>query len=453
MPATRKKTSTQISPTAAASPTALVVDDEPALRELLSVMLAGEGLSVQTAATVQEGIEVIEDSAEFGVVFLDMMLPDGEGIEVLKVIKRRLPETPVVMVTGFASKDKAVEAMRLGAYDFVEKPFNIEDVSLIARRAVERTRLIDENRYLRDELHSQYDFENIVGASERVQAAYVLAAKVANQNATVLISGESGTGKEMLARTLHYASRRADKPFVKVNCAALPEHLLEDELFGHEKGAFTDAHAQRIGRFEWAHTGTVFLDEIGEVPPAIQVKLLRVLQEREFERLGSSKTIKVDVRVLAATNRDLGKAMAAGDFREDLFYRLNVVPITLPPLRERQDDIELLAKHFIEKYNAETGRRIETISDATLSLLKQYSWPGNIRELENCIERAVILAETEIIEPRHLLLPDAPSDKPLPTLREIVAQALERAEGDEKIAAKMLRTDVKTLRAVQAGGE
>ncbi len=446
MPATRKKISTQI------SPTALVVDDEPALRKLLTVMLEAEGLSVQTAATVKEGIEVVEASAEFGVVFLDMMLPDGAGVDVLKVIKRRLPETPVVMVTGFASKDKAVEAMRLGAYDFVEKPFNIEDVSLIARRAVERTRLIDENRYLRDELHSQYDFENIVGASEKVQAAYVLAAKVANQNATVLISGESGTGKEMLARTLHYASRRADKPFVKVNCAALPEHLLEDELFGHEKGAFTDAHAQRIGRFEWAHTGTVFLDEIGEVPPAIQVKLLRVLQEREFERLGSSKTIKVDVRVLAATNRDLQKAMASGDFREDLFYRLNVVPIELPPLRERQDDIELLAKHFIEKYNAETGRHIETISDATLSRLKQYSWPGNIRELENCIERAVILAETEIIEPRHLLLPDAPANTPLPALHEIVAQALERAEGDEKIAAKMLGTDVKTLRAVKVGG-
>jgi DNA-binding NtrC family response regulator len=342
--------------------------------------------------------------------------------------------------------------MRLGAYDFLAKPFNVDDVSLIARRAVERTRLIDENRYLRDALRSQYDFENIVGSSERVQAAYVLAAKVANQNATVLITGESGTGKEMLARTIHYASRRADKPFVKVNCAALPEHLLEDELFGHEKGAFTDAHAQRIGRFEWAHGGTIFLDEIGEVPPAIQVKLLRVLQEREFERLGSSKTIKVDVRVLAATNRDLAQALQTGDFREDLFYRLNVVPIALPPLRERPDDIPLLARHFIEKYNAETGRHIERLSEETMQRLQEYSWPGNIRELENCIERAVILAETEVIEPRHLLLPDAPPDKPLPALRELVEQALERASGDEKAAAKLLDTDLKTLRAVRKSG-
>ncbi|MDF2441395.1 MAG: hypothetical protein JWN98_2379, partial [Abditibacteriota bacterium] len=433
--------------------------------------------------------------------FVDMMLPDMAGTEVLREIKRRCPQMPVVVMTGFASKESAVEAMRLGAYDYLAKPFNIADVSLIARRALERNRLIDENRYLRDELRSRYKFDNIVGSSETIQAAYVLAAKVAAQNATVMITGESGTGKEMLARTIHYQSNRADKPFVKVNCAALPEHLLEDELFGHEKGSFTDAHTQRIGRFEWAHSGTLFLDEIGEVSPGVQVKLLRVLQEREFERIGSSKTIKVDVRIIAATNRDLQRAIAEGTFREDLFYRLNVVPIELPPLRERVADIPLLVEHFILKYCDETGRDRLRVSEAAMQVLQSQPWRGNIRELENCIERAVILAEDDEIEPRHLLLAPgglnvqamqtqamqtqamqiqavlnmtAPSptasgnggqstlalatvqpDEPLPSLRQalhetecrLIEHALRRAGGDEAQAAQLLDIDVATLRA------
>lgn len=447
----------------------LVIDDEKHLCELINDILERDGYRVQFANTGASGIELLTSAPEeFGLAFVDMRLPDATGIDLLKEIKRRKPELPVVMMTGFATKETAVEAMRLGAYDYLAKPFNIDDVSLVARRALERIRLIDENRYLRDQLRERYNFDNIVGSSEKIQAAYVLAAKVANQNATVLITGESGTGKEMLARTIHYQSNRADKPFVKVNCAALPEHLLEDELFGHEKGSFTDAHTQRIGRFEWAHTGTIFLDEIGEVSPAVQVKLLRVLQEREFERIGSSKTTRVDVRIIAATNKDLKKAIDDGSFREDLFYRLNVVPIELPPLRERSEDIPRLVDHFIKKYCEETGRSPLKVSDEALELLSEYDWRGNIRELENCVERAVILAEDDKIDPRHLLL--APSGlnvqqaqtlavgnrstsaaeaPPLPTLREAelahIEKALARAGGDESAAAALLDIDLDTL--------
>ena len=449
----------------------LIIDDEKHLCALFADILARENIEVQSANTAKAGLEILADEAnEFGVVFSDVKLPDLNGIEVLKEIKRRRPQMPVVMVTGHASKETAVEAMRLGAYDYLSKPFNVNDVTTIARRAMERSRLIDENSYLRDEIRSRYNFDNIVGTNDKMQAAYILAAKVANQNATVLITGESGTGKEMLARTIHYQSKRADKPFVKVNCAALPEHLLEDELFGHEKGAFTDAHTQRIGRFEWAHTGTLFLDEIGEVTPNVQVKLLRVLQEREFERIGSSKTIKVDVRLVAATNKDLKKAIEEGTFRDDLFYRLNVVPIELPPLRERLEDLPRLVDHFVKKYAGETGRTINKVDDAALQLLRDYEWRGNIRELENCIERAVILAEDDVIEARHFLL--APGGNvqaaqtfaiggrsgqkfnelpPLPTLREVeqklINDALARTGGDETAAAKLLDVDVKTLKA------
>ncbi len=453
----------------------LIIDDEKHLCELFADILARENIEVQSANTAKEGLAILADEAnEFGVVFSDVKLPDLNGIELLKEIKRRRPQMPVVMVTGHASKETAVEAMRLGAYDYLSKPFNVNDVTNIARRAMERHRLIDENSYLRDEIRSRYNFDNIVGTNEKMQAAYILAAKVANQNATVLITGESGTGKEMLARTIHYQSKRADKPFVKVNCAALPEHLLEDELFGHEKGAFTDAHTQRIGRFEWAHTGTLFLDEIGEVTPNVQVKLLRVLQEREFERIGSSKTIKVDVRLIAATNKDLTKAIEDGTFRDDLFYRLNVVPIQLPALRERLEDLPRLVDHFVKKYGSETGRTINKVEDDALQMLRDYEWKGNIRELENCIERAVILAEDDTIEARHFLL--APGGNvqaaqtfaiggrngqktqelpPLPTLREVeqklIADALARTNGDETAAAKLLDVDVKTLQEKLAG--
>lgn len=438
----------------------LVIDDEKKLAQLFVDILENEGLTVHVANKGGDGLAKLDElGSEIGMVFTDMKLPDMTGNDVLREVKKRRQDLPVVVVTGFATKDGAVEAMRLGAYDYLAKPFNIAEVSLIARRALERSRLIDENRYLHNELLSRYKFETVIGDSEKMQSAYVTAAKVAKSNATVLITGESGTGKEVLARTIHYQSTRADKPFVKVNCAALPEHLLEDELFGHEKGAFTDASAQRIGRFEWAHQGTLFLDEIGEIAPGVQVKLLRVLQEREFERIGSSKTIKVDVRIIAATNRDLTRAIADGTFREDLFYRLNVVPIELPALRERPGDLPYFVTHFLHKFSEETGRRDMKVTPVAMEALQNYNWKGNIRELENCIERAMILAEGDEIEPRHLLLggqmnagntympnANAPSAA-LPTIPELVEKALEKTGGDEKEAAKLLGCDLKTLRA------
>jgi len=444
---------------APSSASVLVIDDEKKLAGLFAEILEGEGLTVHLAHKGGDGLAVLDEKiGEIGMVFTDMKLPDMTGNDVLREVKRRRRDLPVVVVTGYATKDGAVEAMRLGAYDYLSKPFKIEEVQVVARRALEKSRLIDENRYLQNELLLRYKFETVIGDNAKMQGAYVTAAKVAKSNATVLITGESGTGKEVLARAIHFQSTRAEKPFVKVNCAALPEHLLEDELFGHEKGAFTDASAQRIGRFEWAHGGTLFLDEIGEVAPGVQVKLLRVLQEREFERIGSSKTIKVDVRIVAATNRDLSRAIADGVFREDLFYRLNVVPIELPPLRERPGDIPFLVNHFLKKYGEETGRPDMKVTDEAIVALQQFSWKGNIRELENCIERALILAESDEIEPRHLLLgntlnagnsymPNAALTATLLTLPELVAQALERSGGDEKEAAKLIGCDLKTVRA------
>ncbi len=442
----------------------LVIDDEKKLAQLFVDVLENEGHKVHVAHKGNDGIAKLEELGdEIGMVFTDMKLPDITGNDVLREVKKRRPDLPVVVVTGFATKDGAVEAMRLGAYDYLTKPFNIAEIALVAKRALERTRLIDENKYLQDELMSRYKFETVIGESEKMQAAYVTAAKVAKSNATVLITGESGTGKEVLARAIHYQSKRADKPFVKVNCAALPEHLLEDELFGHEKGAFTDASQQRIGRFEWAHGGTLFLDEIGEVAPSVQVKLLRVLQEREFERIGSSKTIKVDVRIVAATNRDLSRAIAEGTFREDLFYRLNVVPVELPALRERPGDMPYFVNHFLQKYGEETGRPDMKVADEAMESMCNHNWKGNIRELENCIERAMILAEGDQIETRHLLLggnlnggnsymPNAatPSAGTLPTLRELIKMALQKSNGDENRAAQLLACDVATVRAFAA---
>ncbi|PQV63813.1 two-component system, NtrC family, response regulator [Abditibacterium utsteinense] len=436
----------------------LVIDDEKKLAQLFAEILENEGLTVYTANKGGDGLAKLDELGdEIGMVFTDMKLPDMTGNDVLREVKKRRHDLPVVVVTGFATKDGAVEAMRLGAYDYLSKPFNIAEVSLIANRALERSRLIDENRYLQGELMTRYKFETIIGDSEAMQTAYVMAAKVAKQNVTVLITGESGTGKEVLARAIHYQSARGDKPFVKVNCAALPEHLLEDELFGHEKGAFTDASAQRIGRFEWAHQGTLFLDEIGEIAPSVQVKLLRVLQEREFERIGSSKTIKVDVRIIAATNRDLGRAILDGSFREDLFYRLNVVPIELPPLRDRPGDMPYLVNHFLKKYGEETGRIDMKVTGEAMESLKAHNWKGNIRELENCIERALILAEGDEIAPRHLLLGGnlnagnsympGVAGATLQTVPELIQKALKRCDGNEKEAAKLLDCDVKTVRA------
>ena len=439
----------------------LVIEDDKSLAQMVVDILDTAGIHVHVAHKGSAGIEKLEElGSEIGMVFTDVKLPDTTGHDVLREVKKRRSDLPVVVMTGQATKDGAVEAMRLGAYDYLSKPFKMEEIILVAQRALERSRLIDENKYLQNELMNRYKFETVIGDSEKMQAAYVTAAKVAKSNATVLITGESGTGKEVLARAIHYQSKRADKPFVKVNCAALPEHLLEDELFGHEKGAFTDASQQRIGRFEWAHGGTLFLDEIGEVAPGVQVKLLRVLQEREFERIGSSKTIKVDVRIVAATNRDLSRAIADGTFREDLFYRLNVVPVELPALRERPGDMPYFVNHFLQKYGEETGRPDMTVADEAMEAMKSHNWKGNIRELENCIERAMILAEGDEIESRHLLLggnlnggnsymPNAAvaNASKMPTLPELIKMALQKSGGDEMAAAQLLECDVETVKA------
>lgn len=439
----------------------LVVDDEESLSSMLSRVLSKAGYQVVLARNGMEGLQLLQEQS-FDLVFLDMVMPGLDGAQVLREVKRHWPDLPVIVMTGYASMEGAVEALRLGAYDYVAKPFNLAEIGLIAERALERTRLIDENRYLQGELRERYRVHNVIGSTSAGQAPFVMATKVAHSNATVLITGESGTGKEILARSIHYQSQRAEKPFVKVNCGALPEALVESELFGHEKGSFTDAFVQRLGKFETAHGGTVFLDEVGDIPPVVQVKLLRVLQEKEFERVGSNVPIHVDVRVIAATHRDLAARIAEGSFREDLYYRLNVVPIHLPALRDRRSDIPVLARHFAEKYCAETSCELRHLAPEAIERLMAYSWPGNIRELENCIERAVILATDSSIGPEHLLLggqssPSAllsvSSSAPSPSVsslreaeRRHIQYVLASVQWNISQAARLLEIDRKTLR-------
>lgn len=438
----------------------LIVDDEEGIRSVLSDLFEGLGCKVSQEEDGNKGLRLAL-SEDFDLIILDLSLPGCDGLELLRELKECKEDIPVIMITGYASMKSALQAMRLGAYDYITKPFDLDDVQMVAERAIERRCLIDENRYLQNELRERYGFENVIGLNPEAQQAYLLATKVADSSASVLVLGETGTGKEYLARAIHYQSPRAKGPFIKVSCAALPESLLESELFGHEKGAFTGAIARRIGRFELAHGGTLFLDEIGDTTQATQIKLLRVLQEKQFERVGGSETLTVDVRIIAATNRDLKQAIAEKDFREDLFYRLNVVTITLPPLRERKEDIPELAKHFIEKYSLDTGKKINGISPEGLSMLQRYSWPGNIRELENCIERAIIFCQGSVIQPQHLLFGDgstvapstattAPAGDDLRTLQEVekehVANVLRYHKYNQTRAALTLGIDRKTLR-------
>lgn len=371
--------------------TLLIVDDERNYLIVLEDLLSEEGYEVVTAETAPKALEILQ-SQELDLVITDMKMPGMDGMALLDNIHTQHPDLPVIMMTAYGTIEKAVEAMRKGAFDYIMKPFKNEELKLTIRKGVEHYRLIRQNRHLSRELQERYQFSNIIGKSAPMQRIYELIEKVAPTKATVLITGESGTGKELIARAIHYNSTRQDHPFISVNCGALPENLLESELFGHEKGAFSGAVSQRRGRFELAHGGTLFLDEISEMSPSLQVKLLRVLQEMEFERVGGSQTLKVDVRVVAASNRDLKAEIAEGGFRSDLFYRLNVVHIGLPPLRERTDDIPLLVNHFLDKYRKESGRSALEMEPEALRCLFEYSWPGNVRELENVIERAVILA-------------------------------------------------------------
>ncbi|MBI5696030.1 MAG: sigma-54-dependent Fis family transcriptional regulator [Nitrospirae bacterium] len=381
----------------------LVVDDEPGMRSLLRKVLGRAGYFVTDIEKGADALAVM-DTEDFDLAILDIEMPEMDGIELLKKIKKKDPALNVVMITAYGSLQSAVEAMRLGAYDYLTKPFQMEEIKLVVEKALERERLVNENRALHKELEEQYRFTGIIGKSQKMEEVYDLVRQVAATNASVLIQGESGTGKELIARSIHYNSKRKGRPLVILNCAALAEGVLESELFGHEKGSFTGAIKQKAGRFELAHDGTLFLDEIGEIPVTTQLKLLRVLQEHEFERVGGEKTIKVDVRIIAATNKDLMSLVREKRFREDLYYRLNVVAINLPPLRERREDIPELAHHFLKRFALETGKKIEAIDPKAMDSLVRYDWPGNVRELENIIERAVVLEKTGVIMPASLPL-------------------------------------------------
>ncbi len=433
----------------------LVADNEASMRELLAIALKNDGYDVSVADGGEAAVEALRLEL-FDLIITDVRMPNVDGIQVLKAAKDLAPDTVVIMITAFSSTETAVEAMKLGAYDYITKPFKLDEIKLIIKNALERKRLKEENLYLRKQLETQYRFENIVGKSPKTVEIFDTIRKIAESNATVVITGESGTGKELVARAIHFNSQRRGRPFISVNFGAIPDGLAESELFGHVKGSFTGAVANKVGLFSAADGGTLFLDEITVIPPFLQVKLLRALQEREIRRVGDTKDIKVDVRLIAATNKDLEGAVADGTLREDLFYRLNVIRIPLPPLRERREDIPLLVAHFLQKFGKELGKEVRGVSPEALALLEQYHWPGNVRELENTIERAVVLGAGDVLTvntlPESISLPRRPSglDLDLPpeglnleaTLdrleKKLVQLALDRTSGVQTRAAELL---------------
>jgi two-component system, NtrC family, response regulator PilR len=375
----------------------LVIEDEQSMREVLKILLEEESYDVTTAPDGIRGIEQVRNNL-YDLVITDIKMPGADGFEVLRKVKEISPDTLVIMVTAFGTTESAIEAMKIGAYDYVHKPFKIDEIRLIVRKAFEKKKLREELALLREKFQSSYRLENIIGKSSKMQELFKLIPKVANSNSTVLITGESGTGKELVAAALHNLSPRKNRSFVTINCATFPEGLLESEMFGHVRGAFTGAYQNKAGLFEVANGGTFFLDEIGEMPPSLQSKLLRVLENGTFRRVGGTVDITVDVRVVSATNKNILEAVAAGEFREDLYYRLNVVPVVLPPLRDRKEDIPLLIEHFLTKYSKNTVR----VSPEALSLLINYPWKGNVRELENIIERLVLLCDKDILMPEDV---------------------------------------------------
>jgi DNA-binding NtrC family response regulator len=379
----------------------LIVDDEEIVLRSCARILSGDDYEVETVLDPSEALRRVDENG-YDVLVLDIMMPDIDGLQVLQHVKERHPDVDVVMMTGLSQIQTAVKAMKLGAFDYLPKPFDPDELKLAVDRALERQRLLRENRALKTEAGSRYRFDNMIGASPQMQSVYRLIAKCAPTNCTVLITGESGTGKEMVARAIHYNSLRKDQPFVAVDCNTLSENLLESELFGHVKGAFTGAVASKRGVFEMANNGTLFLDELGNIPLSTQAKLLRVIQEHEYKAVGDTRTQATNVRLLAATNCDLKSMVAESSFREDLFYRINVFPIHVPPLRERRDDIPALAFHFLTEFSEELARPVPRISDGAMSLLMNHPWPGNVRELQNAIHRAVILASDETIRQAHL---------------------------------------------------
>ncbi|NOY69141.1 MAG: sigma-54-dependent Fis family transcriptional regulator [Deltaproteobacteria bacterium] len=385
-------------------PRILVVDDDTAHRRMLETVLCAEGYEITKAADGQAAVEAVENRF-YELVLMDIRMSRMDGLAALKRIKEISPEIPVIIMTAYAEVATAVDALKSGAFDYLTKPLDIDELKIFVKKALDHFRLEEENLRLRERLGERFDFSNIIGSSPAMEKLYETISLVAPTDATVLILGESGTGKELVANAIHENSPRVGRPFIKVNCAALPETLLESELFGHERGAFTGAVGRKSGRFRQAHTGTIFLDEIAEMPIMTQSKILRAIQEQEFEPLGATGTVKVDIRVMAATNRVLENEIRAGRFREDLYYRLNVVSVSVPPLRERREDILTLADHFVKIYAEKNRRIINSLAPRAADMLMRYEWPGNIRELENSIERAVILSRGEVITPD--LLPDA----------------------------------------------
>jgi DNA-binding NtrC family response regulator len=429
----------------------LVVDDEAIVRESLRDWLIDVGYQVFTAENGPKALEIIEKE-RLGIVITDLVMPGMDGIEMMERAKEIQPDIEVIIITAYASIPTAIAAMRKGAYDYIEKPFCPERAELLVKKLAQHQELVVENLSLRQRLEDHYRFENIITKSSKMQRMIELIKVVAKSNATVLITGESGTGKELVARAIHSQSHRQSKPFVAVSCAALPESLLESELFGHEKGSFTGAYARKKGKFEFANGGTLFLDEIGEMSANIQVHLLRVLEEKEFSRVGGNEPIKVDVRVVSATNKDLRKAIEKGEFREDLYYRLNVVPIELPPLRERKEDIPLLARHFLNKFALENKKEVSEFSPEATEFLLGYDWPGNVRELENAIERAAILAKDSLITIADLPQENmslARSTMPEKNLREVekehILDVLGETGGNYSEAARLLGITRMTL--------
>lgn len=435
----------------------LVVDDEQSMCEFMEIMLKKEGYIVATSVSSREAIQMAA-TENYDLIIADLMMPEMSGLELLKKVKRARPGQDFLVMTAFASVDTAIEAMKEGALDYITKPFKVDEIKLVIEKSVSRKKLKEENKQLKEQLKKDFSFDNFIGQSEEIAKLKKLADRVSSTDSTVLLRGESGVGKDLIAKAVHAASDRANGPFVTINCAALPETLLESELFGYKKGAFTGAIKDKDGLFKVADGGTFFLDEIGNTSPAIQVKLLRVLEDKIITPVGDTKPIEVDVRLIAATNADLEADVKAGRFREDLFYRLNVIPIYIPPLRERADDIPILANHFINLYTQRSGTGPKFLTPEALEALQKYYWPGNVRELENCIERAVLLSRTDNIElddfPRKITERREPTlvseDKQeTPTLESIekayIYYIMNQTRGKKAHAAKLLGINNSTL--------
>jgi two-component system, NtrC family, response regulator PilR len=440
----------------------LIVDDEQSLLDFLSLLFADEGWSIQTAPSMSEARRHLRREAP-DLVLCDVMMPDGNGLELLEEIRASPKPPPVIMMTAYSSTRSAIEAMRLGAYDYVAKPFDVDELKVLVDKALAQARLVGENLYLKQELAERYRVGNLIGKSPRMQEVFRLIERVARTASTVMIEGESGTGKELVARAIHFSGPRSGKRFLSVNCGAMPEPLLESELFGHDRGAFTGAVKEKRGLFQEASGGSLFLDEIGDMPLSMQVKLLRVLQEKTVRKVGANKEEEVDVRVLAATNRNLEEMVEAGTFREDLYYRIHVIPVRLPPLRERIEDIPLLVEHFLDKFGAEMGLDRRPLTPEALRSLERYSWPGNVRELENVVERTLALstgdaigiedlpealAENRTLRPEITLPADGLDlDAYLDEVRiTLMAEALERTDGVQTQAAELLNMSFRSFR-------